>query len=770
MNFDKTQPDKYYCYIKKQKGFPEKFIEELFLIAKLTNDKEVKKEATEILKKAADEDILNALKNRSKFSDKNDWKATRKNLLLLLKLATLSSTLKIGKMYTLLEGDFRVYIHDDLKLDEIPEEIGRLDGITDLHFDLRSKDITIPDTIGDINLLETLRLSGFGINALPKGISRLKNLKKLIINLHSIKEIPDWITRCEALEELEFGGYLSYSHIAYNKLPDLRGVKNLKSLEISTMKIDEIPEEFFNLPQLEDFKLVNVKGLKSLPSTIKNMKELKSLEIANCPQMEELPVEITQLSNLEALMITSLPSMKVINGKILFMPGVKELEFANCSPEIDMSEVGKSKVKILYIRDKEILNQFLKYSDKFSHLEKLIILECKGLEAIPESINKLKALKYLRVEQFTIKTFPETIGELDSLETLEIRSEMETFPESLSKLKNLKTFSIESPKLSFSCKALPNSIETLSIGATSIDLAVNEPLAPQIISLSGKEVRGSENLRNFNGITDFVLTNGDGLLFKDICSLTSIKRLYLSSYPDDITSEVTALKNLEYIEIWNEKDLKNKRITPLLGELSKLTTLKINYWSGDTLLDMITPLNCIEEIELNEIEVLGKDESFDKFIEILKNKKNLKRLLLSHLDITNAKFEKLTLLTQLEGLRINFEPTDRIPNSILNMKHLKFLSLRFLSNIKELPDWIGELKSLENLEIEHMYLDTLPASLADLPLLKRLSIYGTKPKEVPEELNNLNLDELKIWFSRGNPIRQSVLDVLINENTRLVDK
>lgn len=773
MQFDKTEPEKFYSYIKNEKGFPEEFIEEIYLVAKLSTDIEIKSESTEVLKKTADEDILRAFKNRSKFSEKKDYKARRKNLLLLLKLARLSSTLKIGKMYQLLEvnEDFKlVMFNDDLKLETIPQEIGRLDGIKELYLNFDSANMTIPDTISNITSLESLEISGFGIKELPKAISRLKNLKKLRIELHNIIEIPEWITECEALEELEFGGYGSFRHIKYIKLPQLKELKNLKTLDIHTIETEEIEEEFFDLPQLEHFRIANVKGLKAIPSSIKKIKGLKSFKIGNCPQLEQLPLEITELNHLESLWISSLPELKALDGRILFMPGVKELILRGIQSQIDMSDIGTSQIKMLIIKDIQVLKQFLDYGDRFIHLEKLTIEECKGLEAIPNSIGRLKALKHLKIVQSDIKTLPDSIGELDSLETLEIRGKLETFPNTLSNLKKLKTFAIGSSELTFSCKSLPSSIDKLSIGAKSIDLVTDITLAPREITLSANEYIGSDNLYKYQGVEDFWISGAD-VGFENISRLTSLKRLYMNRYDGDITDEVDALTKLEYIEISNGNvdNKKEKVISPLLGGLPQLKTLKIIGWLGETILDIISKSDSLEVIDLSDVESLNNHETFEQFVEILRNKKNLKSLYLHKIEVTNEMFKRLTQLTQLEGLKIALAPLDIIPETILNMRNLKFLSLRHLLKMKkQLPDWIGELKSLENLELEYLGIHILPETLADLPLLKRLSIYGMRPKEVPEELKNLNLEELKVRSSKGWPIRQSVLDVLVSKDTKVV--
>lgn len=772
MKFNKTEPEKYYEIIKKEKDFFKKHIEELFLIAKLTADKELKKEVSELLKKTADEDILKAFKNRSKFDAAEGWKARDKNLLLLLKLAGLSKNLNIGKMFSLLGDSDRVYLYDGLKLETIPQEIGRLDGITEMDIVFDSSKVKIPDSIGEIKSLKTLRIEGFGIDELPIGLTGLNNLEKLEIRLHNITEIPEWISKCQSLQDIGIGGYRK--HIKYTSIPDFSELKNLKKLELVSMELNELPDTFFDLPQLETFEFVNIKGIKKFPSSISRMSGLKSLEIANCQDLQAVPLKITDLVFLESLKISSLSALEKIDGRILLMPGVKELLFYNCNAQIDMDEVGTSKIETLFIRDRSILEQLLKRSELFPFLQNLTITECKGLEEIPEKIGELKGLKNLRIEQNSIKSLPESMGGMELLEKISIRSgSLQSFPASISELKNLKELTITCSELDFSFNSVPQSLEILTVGANSIDLSVKKTLSVKNLTLSTGNISHSENINMLKGIKSLNITKCMGLEFKDISALTSLSELKLEGYPQGVGDDVAGLKNLEHLEIINFGTGKEIFVSSEIGGLPCLKILKIWEYQGENLFEILNNSNSIEELYLYKVSLLNQDSIFNEFTEILEKKNKLIALDLDNIEITNEMFEKLTNITQLESLRVNFSPLSRLSESLLKLKNLKYLCLRFLK-LTELPQWIGEMKSLENLEVENMFdsyaFETLPASLADLPKLKRLSIYGIRPKEVPEELNRLELEELKIQFSRGWPVRKSVIDILKSKNTRLVGK
>lgn len=771
MKFNKKiGADNYFAYIKNQADFPEKYFDELFLISKLTKCKDIKRESTRLLKEITTINITASLKNRSKFSDKMDTKSKEKNLILLLKLGNLSPELNIGRLYTLLEDDTSVYIDDDLNLDEIPESIGQLDGIKELWFNLRSPDMLIPPTIKNINSLELLRVEGYGMSTLPKEISQLKNLRELTIELHRLTVFPEWVQDCPSLESLEFGGFTSYKRIEYERMPDLTSLTTLKKLEISSMKIDELPQNFLKIANLESFGLGNVEGLKKLPASIKYMKNLNELRIGNCPQLEELPEEIKELENLETLKIGDLPALKKVKGCIIFKESIKNLFFSNCDPEIDMTGLENAETKKLCIRDKGILKQLCNHGERFKKLEILEILECKGLESIPDTISKLETLKHLRIEQYSIKTLPETIGKLKTLETLKIRGELEVIPDTLSQLQKVKDLWIESSELSFSCTSLPPNVEALTLNVKHICLKMNEPMVSKTISIKAEEATESGYLNSFECVEELKLIGDVNIPFKDIAQMTTLKKLYFSKYKEPITSEIRGMKNLENIEIWHEKDTKEREISPMLGELPKLIKFKINYWSGETALQILLALKAIEEITLYDVDALTIEETFNKCVCSLKEKVTLKRLEIGRLNMSNNSLQHITSLTQLESLYIQSESLKELPKTFLEMKNLKSLSFNFMSELRHMPEWIGEIQSLENLELENMYLETLPASLANLPHLRRLSIYGTRPESVPDTLNNLKLKELKIWFSRGGAISKKVLNVLMTKDTKLVGK
>ena len=79
---------------------------------------------------------------------------------------------------------------------------------------------------------------------------------------------------------------------------------NLESLEIKNCyNLEEIPEEISKLINLKTFKITRSK-INSLPTEFWQLTNLTSLDILVCPRFEFIPVEIGLLTNLESLRIT----------------------------------------------------------------------------------------------------------------------------------------------------------------------------------------------------------------------------------------------------------------------------------------------------------------------------------------------------------------------------------------------------------------------------------------------------------------------------------
>jgi len=100
----------------------------------------------------------------------------------------------------------------------------------------------LPDSIGELNSLEILKLPNNQLNELPESVMKLSKLKKLDLSWNDITELPDWISSLSSLEELNLRG---------NKLVALpENISSLSSLKILNVTLNKtivkIPKELQN--------------------------------------------------------------------------------------------------------------------------------------------------------------------------------------------------------------------------------------------------------------------------------------------------------------------------------------------------------------------------------------------------------------------------------------------------------------------------------------------------------------------------------------------
>jgi Leucine-rich repeat (LRR) protein len=151
-----------------------------------------------------------------------------------------------------------------------------LKNITHLHISLyhcKNKLNLMSDLFQKINIEDFIYLSIDEFSIISNELFDMKNLKHLVLRWGKFREIPKEIGKLSALEKLEV-----YS------------CDNLKGL----------PKEIGNLKRLKELDLRWNKNLKELPREIGNLMQLKELDLRSTA-IEEMPDEFSNLINLEYL-------------------------------------------------------------------------------------------------------------------------------------------------------------------------------------------------------------------------------------------------------------------------------------------------------------------------------------------------------------------------------------------------------------------------------------------------------------------------------------
>ena len=150
------------------------------------------------------------------------------------------------------------------KLEDLPEEIGRLRRLEELVIDNGngcSMNVSLPGSIGQLQSLRVLRLYG-ALDGRDLGAEEPARPAPA-------KPLPDALAKLQGLEELDLGrnGIRAVP-------PQVASLRGLKKLSLDYNDIREIPPFVGELPNLQELS-VNANGGVRLPQTLAKIKGLK---------------------------------------------------------------------------------------------------------------------------------------------------------------------------------------------------------------------------------------------------------------------------------------------------------------------------------------------------------------------------------------------------------------------------------------------------------------------------------------------------------------
>jgi Leucine-rich repeat (LRR) protein len=138
---------------------------------------------------------------------------------------------------------------------------------------MENDEYKFPKTKKELFELERLDLCCF-CNRVPKEISQVKNIKKLIVHIGGIKgPLPKEIKYFKHLEELNLGiTFLEKLHVNLYKL------EKLKTLNVAGNFIVDIPKGISRLENLEELDLSLYMG--KIPKDIVKLNKLKKIKVS----------------------------------------------------------------------------------------------------------------------------------------------------------------------------------------------------------------------------------------------------------------------------------------------------------------------------------------------------------------------------------------------------------------------------------------------------------------------------------------------------------
>ncbi|KAJ0794693.1 putative TIR domain, P-loop containing nucleoside triphosphate hydrolase [Helianthus annuus] len=270
----------------------------------------------------------------------------------------------------------------------------------------------LPSSIGNLHKLVNLSFSWCRkLKSLPGSICSLQHLRVLKLVRCGIEELPETIGQLECLEELR----LTHSKIKH--LPDsLCKLKHLKKLDLSYCSgLEKLPENLGDLESLYTLDLTSTK-IRDIPPSICKLKHLEYLNLSNCYGLEKLPENLGDLESLNTLVLTS-TKIRDVPSSICKLKHLKYLNLSNCSgleklPENLGDLESLYTLRVTSTKIKDVPSSIC----KLKHLKELYLSNCSGLEKLPENLGDLESLEELDLTDAPISHPPDSISLLKGLE------------------------------------------------------------------------------------------------------------------------------------------------------------------------------------------------------------------------------------------------------------------------------------------------------------------------------------------------------------------
>lgn len=354
----------------------------------------------------------------------------------------------------------------------------------------------LPESIGQLQLLQDLNLSLNKFVDTPAVICELTNLRKLNFSSNMLQNISSKLGNLEHLEILD---------LSNNKLCNLPEIQKIKNLDISSNLYKTISkcvfENFVNLESLDvsnnpdirsfnppvcstSFKKFHSKRNFNLefPSWIFNgkFKKMEIIELEECQiNMQDVIFNISgeQMALDKLILRDCLMSDKHLESILSRIKNVTHLDVSNntllvsrkfqnlflqfplqavMTPEVllelNISNTGISQIPstISHLPNLKVLclanNNISWLPDEICQLKKLetLITSSNPLVMLPDEISSMKALKILEIAYCSVRALPESFEELIHLVHLDLYSnEFDEMPVGLKKMENLQGLDLE---------------------------------------------------------------------------------------------------------------------------------------------------------------------------------------------------------------------------------------------------------------------------------------------------------------------------------------
>lgn len=287
-------------------------------------------------------------------------------------------------------------------LKRLPDSFGELSLLEEAYLNENGL-VNLPDSICKLKHLQTMRLTGNQLELLPEDFGQVSSLKVLTCDENMLTVLPKTFGLLVALEELELG---------CNKIKCLSdGFGELMSLRILNFcrnQLLELPETFGNLPNLRNLDL-SYNRIKFLPSNFKSCHTIEKMYVDR-NILEILPSWVNNLTNCVEL-------------------SLKDNHFHE-QPFSDRFSLGCPKLKHINLSGNFITKlpdtlgelsalEYLHLGSVIGELERRNFQNGNWLTELPMSFCFLVNLTELHVDENQLNELPDNFGDLVSLEIVD---------------------------------------------------------------------------------------------------------------------------------------------------------------------------------------------------------------------------------------------------------------------------------------------------------------------------------------------------------------
>jgi internalin A len=216
-----------------------------------------------------------------------------------------------------------------------------------------------------------------------------------------------------------------------------QNLKILNFLETKDALID-IPDELYELTELEELHLRNGFSISKISNKIKNLKNLKELTICNA-EFTRFPLELIEMDSLTNLIIES-PKLTELPTELSKWEKLGYLNLRNCS-HLNQIIGLPPKLHYIYLQG----DSFTDFPTKVFELNALtkIVTRCFKLKNIPEELFNLNDLRALFIGNSTLTSLPREILKLKNLMQLWLDDNLFLeFPEIITQIAGLEELNL----------------------------------------------------------------------------------------------------------------------------------------------------------------------------------------------------------------------------------------------------------------------------------------------------------------------------------------